>query len=77
MLSAIDAGQPYHDRNRVNVPYGLDISGSVLPQIRAGHWRRVLLVATGALFSPTSYQQGETIPGIAHAIEFIHVQARP
>jgi stage V sporulation protein AD len=52
-------------------------SGSVLPQIRAGHWRRVLLVATGALFSPTSYQQGETIPGIAHAIEFTHVQARP
>lgn len=30
--------------------------------------RRVLFMATGALLSTTSSQQGETIPGIAHAI---------
>ena len=30
---------------------------------------RMLLVATGALFSPTTYQQGETIPCIAHAVQ--------
>ncbi|MBS4534268.1 stage V sporulation protein AD [Clostridium sp. D2Q-14] len=29
---------------------------------------RILLVATGALHSPTSTQQGESIPGIAHAV---------
>jgi stage V sporulation protein AD len=29
---------------------------------------RVLLVSTGALLSPTSSMQGETIPGIAHAV---------
>ncbi len=29
---------------------------------------RVLFMATGALLSPTTSQQGETIPGIAHAI---------
>ncbi|PAB56822.1 stage V sporulation protein AD [Anaeromicrobium sediminis] len=31
-------------------------------------YNRVLLVSTGALLSPTSSQQGETIPGIAHAV---------
>lgn len=30
--------------------------------------KRILLVATGALHSPTSMQQGESIPGIAHAV---------
>jgi len=29
----------------------------------------VLLVATGALLSSLSSQQGESIPGIAHAVE--------
>ncbi|MGE5560062.1 MAG: stage V sporulation protein AD [Chloroflexota bacterium] len=42
--------------------------GHILPQIRAGRYRRILLIATGALFSPTTQQQGETIPCIAHAI---------
>lgn len=37
-------------------------------QLRHGVWRRILLVATGALFSPTSYGQGETVPAIAHAV---------
>jgi stage V sporulation protein AD len=31
-------------------------------------FQRVLLVCTGALLSPTTYQQGETIPAIAHAV---------
>ena len=30
--------------------------------------KRALLVSTGALMSPTSSQQGESIPGIAHAV---------
>lgn len=38
-------------------------------QMRAGRYKRVLLVATGALLSPLSYQQKETIPCTAHAIE--------
>lgn len=40
----------------------------VLQSIKAGRLRDVLFVATGALMSPTSVQQGETIPGIAHLI---------
>lgn len=38
-------------------------------ELRKGRYKRVLLVATGALLSPLSYQQGETIPCTAHAVE--------
>ena len=34
-----------------------------------GEIGRILFVATGALHSPTSTQQGESIPGIAHAVQ--------
>lgn len=36
--------------------------------IREGQYKRILLVSTGALMSPTTYQQGESIPSIAHAV---------
>ncbi len=44
--------------------------GKVLPQLEAGKLKRVLLISTGALMSPTSVQQGESICGIAHAVCF-------
>ena len=37
-------------------------------EMQAGRANRVLLVATGSLHSPDTIQQGETIPGIAHAV---------
>ncbi|MBR4359023.1 MAG: stage V sporulation protein AD [Clostridia bacterium] len=43
------------------------LSAYILPRLREGKWKRVLFMATGALLSPTTSQQGETIPGIAHA----------
>ncbi|MBE6871516.1 MAG: stage V sporulation protein AD [Ruminococcaceae bacterium] len=42
----------------------------ILPRLCDGNLKKVLFVATGALMSPTSQQQGETIPGIAHAVLF-------
>ena len=42
--------------------------GSILQQMQQGSLQRVLVVGTGALHSPTTYQQGESIPGIAHAV---------
>lgn len=42
--------------------------GHLLKRLRAGDLRRILVVATGALLSPLSYQQGESIPGVAHAV---------
>ena len=44
------------------------LSAAILPRLKRGEWRRVLFMATGALLSPTTSQQGETIPGIAHAV---------
>ncbi|MBR2783536.1 MAG: stage V sporulation protein AD [Firmicutes bacterium] len=40
----------------------------LLRRLDRGELRRVLLCPTGALFSPTASQQGETIPGICHAV---------
>ncbi|MBQ3652714.1 MAG: stage V sporulation protein AD, partial [Clostridia bacterium] len=34
--------------------------------------KRVLFLSTGALMSPLSACQGESIPGIAHAISLVH-----
>lgn len=42
--------------------------GHLLKQLEAGVLRKILVVATGALLSPLSYQQGESIPCIAHAV---------
>jgi len=42
--------------------------GHLLKRLRSGDLRRILVVATGALLSPLSFQQGETIPCIAHAV---------
>lgn len=42
--------------------------GHLLKRIAKGELNRILVVATGALLSPISFQQGESIPGIAHAV---------
>lgn len=49
-------------------------AGPLAGRLKTGKLGRLLLVATGALFSPTTYQQGETIPCIAHAVELIAVE---
>jgi stage V sporulation protein AD len=36
--------------------------------MKKGEIKRLLVVATGALLSPLSFQQSETIPCIAHAV---------
>ncbi|MBR5268322.1 MAG: stage V sporulation protein AD [Lachnospiraceae bacterium] len=40
----------------------------LLPKIREGVWKRVLFVPTGALLSTVSYNEGKSVPGIAHAV---------
>lgn len=47
---------------------GTVFSGYVFKQLQQKKVQKVLLVATGALTNSTSAQQGETIPGIAHAV---------
>lgn len=47
---------------------GTVFSGYLFKQLREKKIKKLLLIATGALMNSTSSQQGESIPGIAHAI---------
>ena len=44
------------------------LASYILPKIISGEWRRVLFVPTGALMSTVSYNEGASVPGIAHGI---------
>ena len=44
------------------------LNGYVLKRMKLGHLKNVLFVATGALMSTVSAQQGESIPCIAHGV---------
>ena len=47
----------------------LTLCSHILPRLKQGKLRRVLFCATGALMSPLTVQQGETIPSVCHAVE--------
>lgn len=55
----------------------LVLAAEVLPRLASGAWGRVLFVATGSLHSKTTYEQGESIPCVAHAVELEGPGARP
>lgn len=44
------------------------LSAYILKQLEEGNWNKVLFVPTGALLSKTSFNEGQTVPGIAHGI---------
>ena len=44
------------------------LNGYLLTEMQRGRWRKILFAPTGALLSPTSSFQGESIPGICHAV---------
>ena len=48
------------------------LAAYILPLLEQGIWRRVLFVPTGALLSPTSFNEGQSVPGIAHGIVLEH-----
>lgn len=44
------------------------LAGFILHNLKKGGWKRILFVPTGALLSTVSFNEGETIPGIAHGL---------
>jgi stage V sporulation protein AD len=44
------------------------LAGYILQKIKKGEWKRVLFVPTGALLSPVSFNEGKSVPGIAHGV---------
>ncbi len=69
----LDCGMMMYDYNRQDVHSGGSgcgcsasiLSAHFLPSMRRGDLKNVLFLATGALMSPSSIQQGGTIAGIA------------
>lgn len=49
------------------------LSAMILPKLRKGIWKRVLFVPTGALLSKVSFNEGQSVPGIAHGVVLEHV----
>ncbi len=47
---------------------GVVVLGHIYKRMRAGELKRVLAISTGALHSPTTLSQGDSIPGVAHAV---------
>mgnify|MGYP001033710310 FL=1 len=71
-----DCGMMIYDYEKQNVQAGASgcacsavvTYGHLLNRMKKGELKRILVVATGALLSTISYQQGESIPCIAHAV---------
>ena len=71
-----DCGLLLFDREQQDVHAGASgcgcsasvLCGYLLPGLLAGRWKRILFCPTGALHSPTATMQGESIPGVCHAI---------
>lgn len=80
-ISAVhnDCGLLLYDREMQDVHAGgsgCGCAASVLcshifKRMQNGELKRVLFAATGALMSPTSALQNQTIPGISHAVELV------
>lgn len=78
-----DCGLMIYDRNKQDVHAGASgcgcsaavFAGFIYQEMTKGNLNNVLLVATGALLSPASSQQGESIPCIAHAIRISRSQS--
>lgn len=49
------------------------LSSYIIPKVECGAWKKVLFVPTGALLSTTSYNEGLSVPGIAHGIVLEHI----
>jgi len=67
MLYNLDT-QPVFAGGSGPVCSALVIFSYILKQMKSGKLKRVLIVPTGAIFSPTWTFQKETIPAIAHAV---------
>lgn len=72
----MDCGMTIYDSRVQDVHSGgsgcgcaaVTLTGYILQKMREGKWKRVLFVPTGALLSTVSSNEGDTVPGIAHAV---------
>lgn len=71
-----DCGMEIYDKNQQDTHAGgsgcgcaaVTLCSMILPKLESGEWKRVLFVPTGALLSTVSFNEGQSIPGIAHGV---------
>jgi stage V sporulation protein AD len=71
-----DCGVEIFDLNKQDVHAGgsgcgcsaVTLCGYLYSEMKKGNLNRLLIISTGALLSPTSTLQGESIPSVAHAV---------
>lgn len=80
-LNYNDCGQMYFTREQATLCGGSGCGCSatvfnsfIMKKLREGEYKKVLFMPTGALLSTTATQQGETIPGVCHAVVVEGVQ---
>lgn len=49
------------------------LAAYILPRVVSGFWKRVLFVPTGAMLSKVSFNEGESVAGIAHGVVIEHI----
>lgn len=77
-----DCGLLLYDRKHQDMHAGASgcgcsasvLNGYLLRKMREGKWKTILFAPTGALLSPTSSGQGESIPSICHAVRLSAVR---
>ena len=47
------------------------LASHILPQLERGELHRILFLSTGAMMSPDSIKQGQSIPAVAHLLEMV------
>jgi stage V sporulation protein AD len=52
------------------------LSAYIMPQLETGQLKRILFVPTGALLSTVTFNEGMTVPSIAHAVVIEHVSEK-
>lgn len=76
----LDCGMTIYDQETQDTHAGgsgcgcaaVTLASFIIPKIEKGEWKRVLFVPTGALMSTVSFNEGASVPGIAHGIVLEH-----
>lgn len=63
-----DAEQDTHSGGSGCGCSAVTLAGKLMNELKLGICKRILYVPTGALLSTVSYNEGQTVPGIAHAV---------
>lgn len=77
----MDCGIEIYDKEKQDTHAGgsgcgcsaVTLCAYILPKVQDGTWKRVLFLPTGALLSTVSFNEGQSIPGIAHAVIIEHI----